>query len=53
MSFFGVIAVAGVSVNDALVLLDRYNAIRRDNEVMPGDCRRIRGNSPSASGRCS
>ena len=30
MSIFGVIGVAGVVVNDALVLLDRYNTIRRD-----------------------
>ena len=35
MSVFGVIAVAGVAVNDALVLLDRYNTIRRENEAIP------------------
>ncbi len=35
MSMFGVIAVAGVVVNDALVLLDRYNTIRLENAVMP------------------
>ena len=35
MSMFGVIAVAGVVVNDGLVLLDRYNTIRRENEMMP------------------
>ena len=29
------IAVGGVVVNDALVLLDRYNAIRRENEMIP------------------
>jgi len=35
LSLFGVVAVAGVIVNDALVLLDRYNAIRRDNDMLP------------------
>ncbi len=35
MSLLGLIAVFGVVVNDALVLLDRYNAIRRENEVLP------------------
>ena len=35
MSVFGMIAVGGVVVNDALVLLDRYNKIRRDNEMIP------------------
>ena len=35
MSIFGVIGVAGVVVNDALVLLDRYNTIRRENAVFP------------------
>ncbi len=35
MSLFGMIAVGGVVVNDALVLLDRYNRIRRDNEMIP------------------
>ena len=35
MSLFGVIAVGGVIVNDALVLLDRYNVIRRENDVIP------------------
>ena len=35
MSLFGVIAVAGVIVNDALVLLDRYNTIRRKNSAIP------------------
>ncbi len=34
-SLFGVIGVAGVIVNDALVLLDRYNKIRRNNEGIP------------------
>ena len=34
-SLFGVIAVGGVIVNDALVLLDRYNVIRRENDVIP------------------
>ena len=35
MSLFGVIGVAGVIVNDALVLLDRYNTIRRENDAIP------------------
>ena len=35
MSILGLIAVFGVVVNDALVLLDRYNGIRRENAVMP------------------
>ena len=35
MSVFGIIAVSGVVVNDALVLLDRYNIIRRDNRALP------------------
>ena len=35
MSIFGVIAVAGVVVNDALVLLDRYNTLRRENADLP------------------
>ena len=35
MSVFGIVAVSGVVVNDALVLLDRYNIIRRGNETIP------------------
>ena len=35
MSIFGVIAVAGVVVNDTLVLLDRYNTLRRDDANIP------------------
>ena len=35
MSLFGVIGVGGVIVNDSLVLLDRYNTIRRDNDAIP------------------
>jgi len=35
MSLFGVVAVAGVIVNDALVLLDRYNRIRREDGAIP------------------
>lgn len=35
VSIFGMIGVAGVIVNDALVLLDRYNTIRRENEMLP------------------
>jgi multidrug efflux pump subunit AcrB len=34
-SFFGVVAVSGVVVNDALVLLDRYNTIRREDSALP------------------
>ncbi|MYN65481.1 MAG: efflux RND transporter permease subunit [Acidobacteria bacterium] len=35
MSFLGLIAVFGVVVNDALVLLDRYNTIRLENAMLP------------------
>ena len=35
MSILGLIAVFGVVVNDALVLLDRYNVIRRENDMLP------------------
>ena len=35
MSLFGVIGVAGVVVNDTLVLLDRYNRIRREQPEFP------------------
>lgn len=35
MSLFGVIAVGGVIMNDALVLLDRYNTIRREHSAIP------------------
>ena len=35
VSIFGVVAVAGVVVNDGLVLLDRYNAIRREDGAIP------------------
>ena len=35
MSLFGVIGVAGVIVNDAVVLLDRYNTIRREIDMIP------------------
>ena len=35
-SIFGLIAVTGVVINDSLVLLDRYNRIRRDEpRVVP------------------
>ena len=30
-----VIGVGGVIVNDALVLMDRYNIMRRENEMLP------------------
>ena len=35
ISLFGMIGVAGVIVNDALVLLDRYNTIRRERPAIP------------------
>ena len=35
MSMFGVVAVTGVIVNDALVLMDRYNTIRREHDAIP------------------
>ncbi len=35
ISIFGVIGVSGVIVNDALVLLDRYNTMRRENSDLP------------------
>ena len=35
MSIFGVIGVSGVVVNDALILLDRYNTLRRENSELP------------------
>jgi multidrug efflux pump subunit AcrB len=35
MSLLGLIAVFGVIVNDALVLLDRYNTIRREHAMLP------------------
>ena len=35
MSLFGVIASFGVIVNDALVLMDRYNTIRREHPMLP------------------
>ena len=35
MSLFGLIGVGGVIVNDALVLMDRYNTLRRENEMLP------------------
>ena len=35
MSLLGVIAIFGVAVNDALVLLDRYNHIRNETPIVP------------------
>ena len=35
MSLFGIVAVAGVAVNDTLILLDRYNRIRAGDPDMP------------------
>ena len=48
MSVFGMIAVGGVVVNDALVPLDRYNKIRRENEMIPA----IAAASPATRQRC-
>ena len=53
MSIFGVVGVSGIVVNDALVLLDRYNRIRREDETFPAIAaaatatrHRFRGRSP-------
>ena len=35
MSLFGIVAVGGIIVNDALVLLDRYNQLRKENDMIP------------------
>ena len=35
MSIFGILAVSGVVVNDGLVLLDRYNTIRKNQPALP------------------
>ncbi len=35
ISIFGMIGVSGVVVNDALVLMDRYNRLRRENRMLP------------------
>ncbi len=35
MSLFGIVAVGGIIVNDALVLLDRYNYLRRESDMIP------------------
>ena len=35
ISIFGIIGVAGVIVNDALLLLDRYNTILKENSAIP------------------
>lgn len=35
LSLFGVIGVGGVIVNDSLVLMDRYNQLRRENRMLP------------------
>ena len=35
MSLFGIVAVGGIIVNDALVLLDRYNQLRREDDMIP------------------
>ena len=35
MSLFGIVAVGGIIVNDALVLLDRYNHLRKENDMIP------------------
>ena len=35
MSLFGIVGVSGVVVNDTLLLLDRYNRIRREDAHLP------------------
>lgn len=35
ISIFGIVGVSGVVVNDALVLMDRYNLLRRENRMLP------------------
>ena len=35
LSLMGLIGVGGVIVNDALVLMHRYNTMRRENEMLP------------------
>ena len=35
ISIFGMVALAGVVVNDSLVLVDRYNRLRRNNGMAP------------------
>ena len=35
MSVFGIVAIAGVAVNDTLILLDRYNRIRAEDADLP------------------
>ncbi len=32
LSLFGIVALSGVVINDSIVLIDRYNAIRRSND---------------------
>ena len=34
-SLFGAVAISGVVVNDTLILLDRYNRIRAENDALP------------------
>ncbi|GIS96764.1 MAG: hypothetical protein CM1200mP24_00480 [Gammaproteobacteria bacterium] len=33
ISIFGIVALSGVVVNDALVLVDRYNFLRKTSEM--------------------
>ena len=37
ISIFGMVALAGVVVNDSLVLIDRYNRLRRETGATPED----------------
>ena len=37
ISVFGMVALSGVVVNDSLVLLDRYNKVRRQTNASPAD----------------
>lgn len=49
---FGLIAVFGVVVNDALVLLDRYNTIRLENAMLPASAYSIDAASARMAGCC-
>ena len=51
MSMLGLIAVFGVVVNDVLVLLDRYNTMRRENAALPAIAAAARGGPPPLPGR--
>ena len=52
-SFFGAVAVSGVVGNDALVLLDRYNRIRRERSDLPAIRPGGGGHTQTDSAPCS